>query len=226
MDTIIKGSIYLTDDPGMIANNLDRCKVVNVTENGLFLNHPNSIKATILLPPLDAMMADIDNNIDLLRNIYWQYFLSDEITEFMAIICTVLNRGVNIFMYVPKDEINEFSYIGILLEFIRNVYGIYVGTNTSQFGFDINYTQYIADLLFNNNLLSGEEYLQYSNISIAPIESIVKLDQCFRPYIINKTIDSIREYFSRSTQSCIHILTEDEKYDIIRNYGCNTSSTE
>lgn len=221
---IIKGSLYLTSDISMVANNLDKCKVINVTENGIFLEHPNSIKATILLPPLDAMMADADNDINSLRNIYWSYFLSDDVTEFMAIICTVLNRGVNIFMYIPQEEINEFSFIGILLEYIRTVYGICVGTISSQFGFDINFTQYIADLLFNNNLLPAEEYLQYSNISVAPIESIVKLDQYFRPCIVNKSIDLLRVYFSNKSNPTIHIPTEEEKYAIIREYECNTIS--
>lgn len=221
---IIKGSLYLTSDISMIANNLDKCKIINVTENGIFLDHPNSIKATILLPPLDAMMADADNDINTLRNIYWSYFLSDDVTEFMAVICTVLNRGVNIFMYIPQEEVNEFSFISILLEYIRTVYGICVGTTINQFGFDINFTQYIADLLFNNNLLVAEEYLQYSNISIAPIESIVKLDQYFRPYVLDKSIDSLRFYFSNKAMPSIRIATEEEKYAIIREYECDTIS--
>ena len=222
---IINGSIYLTSDINMIANNIATSKIINVTENAIFLQHQNSVKATILLPPIDAIMADSDNDIDTLHSIYWSYFLSDEVTEFMAIICTVLYKGVNIFMYVPEEEIREFSYIRLLLDYIRLTYGLYVGTPNQQFSFDLNYTQYIADLLFNNNLLSSEEYLMYSNIENAPIESIIKLDQYFNPYIVNKSIDSLRKYFSTKGKDSIRILSEDEKYDIICNYECTKFST-
>lgn len=191
---IINASLYLTSDQNMIANNINNCKVINVTEHGIFLDHPNSVAATIMLPPIDALMADTDNDIASLRNIYWNYLLSDEPTKFMALICTVLNKGINIFMYIPQEEISEFSYIGILMEYIRTVYGLCVGTPQSQFMFDVNYTQYIADLLFNNDLLDANEYLRNANVQIAPIESIIRLDQCLNPYIVNKTVDSIREY--------------------------------
>ena len=221
---IINGSLYLTSDINMIANNLNTSKIINVTENGVFLEHPNSVKATILLPSIDGLMADTDNDINTLRSIYYPYFLSDEPTNFMALICTVLNKGVNIFIYIPEEELREFSYPGLLLEYIRVVYGLCVGTPNNQFMFDLNYTQYIADLLFNNNLLEAEEYLSYTDIYKAPMESIVKLDQYYNPYIVNKNIDSIREYFSNKGNQCIRILREDEKYDIIRDYECNTIS--
>lgn len=219
---IITGSIYLTSDINMIANNINTSKVINITENGVFLDHPNSIKATILLPTIDGLMADTDNDINSLRAIYWNYFLSDEPTTFMALICTVLNKGVNIFMYIPQSELKEFSYPGLLLEFIRVVYGLCIGTPNNQFMFDLNYTQYIADLLFNNNLLEADKYLLYSDIYKAPMESIVKLDQVYNPYIPNKNIESIREYFSHKGTQCIRILREDEKYDIIRDYECSS----
>ena len=77
-----------------------RCKVVNVTENGLFLNHPNSIKATILLPPTQAIIADADDDIQTFQALYYNYLISDEVTEFISIVLYVLYTGVNVLIYI------------------------------------------------------------------------------------------------------------------------------
>lgn len=221
---IINGSIYLTSDPNMIINNINSSKVINVTESPIYVEHPNSVKASILLPPIDALMADQDNNIELLRNIYYRYFVSDEVTEFMAIICAVLNKGVNIFMYVPGEELREFSYVGILLEMISNTYGIYIGTSQRQFAFDSRFNQYIADLLFNNNLLDINIYMKEADFNIAANESIIKLDMILNPPVLYKTIDTLRSYFinGNGRKECIHIVKGDEMDDIIRNYGSSS----
>ena len=190
------GTIYMTSDINMVQNNINSCKVLMVTNEPLFQNHPNRVAATILLPPTQAIIADADDDMQTFEALYYNYLISDEVTEFISIVLYVLYTGVNVLIYIPSEDVKSLSYVGFLLEFLKNNYGIQVGTDAIPYLLDINYLPMIVDMLYLNELISYKDVIMSFSISMISDMSICKMYADSNPYTRCNTPQEMRQYFT------------------------------
>lgn len=153
------GTCYLVTDHNMIQNLAYQSRIVSITEGNPFGNAIQVAEASILMPPYQAMLAQIDGNMDKFVQEYTMYLASTEaVNTFIGIIGKALLNGVNITLFVPHDEAQLF--INILLEYMMAAFGIVVGTESRQFDLlpyastVINRTCYLADVITLNDFLA------------------------------------------------------------------------
>lgn len=198
---MFKGTIYMTSDINIVNNSIANCKVLMVTNEPLLEGHPNRVGATILLPPTQAIIADADDDMMTFQNLYYQYLISDEVTEFITLLFYILNKGVNILMYIPKEDVKSLDYVGFLLAFFMNNYGIQIGTDQAQFSFNPQFEGIVGDMLYLNELIDYDELLMGFNVALLNDATIVKMYNRISPYMLGKpTIMQMREYFIRYQQ--------------------------
>lgn len=193
----LNGTIYVTSDLNMVQSNINTSKVLMVTNEPILEGHPNKVAATILLPPTQAIIADADDDIQTFQTMYYQYLISDEVTEFFSLLFYILHIGVNILMYIPKEDVKSLDYVGFLLAFFTNNYGIQVGTDQIPFAFNPQFEGMIADMLYLNDLIDYVDLLM--NFSVLTINdgSIMKLYNDIRPYVQMQSVIEMRNYFNQ-----------------------------
>ena len=189
------GTIYMTSDLNMIQSNINTCKVLMVTNEPLFEGHQNRVSATILLPPTQAIIADADDDIQTFQSLYYQYLISDEVTEFISLIFFVLHTGINIMIYIPKEDVKSLDYVSFLLGFMMNNYGIQIGTESIPFSFNPNYITVISDMLYLNNLIDYADMITSFPVQSMSDMSISKLYMDINPYSRFDNINDMRNYF-------------------------------
>ena len=105
---ILSGDISWTMDRDFIMNkiiypNIPNTIVLSLDENNMIpKDHPKILGGSILLPPIDALIADADGDEMLFDRIYNNHFNSLEIKEFIGALLAYLHKGGNI-------VINDFT---------------------------------------------------------------------------------------------------------------------
>lgn len=195
MFNCFNGTIYMTSDLNMVQSNINNCKVLMVTNEPLFEGHQNKVAATILLPPTQAIIADADDDMETFQTLYYQYLISDEVTEFISLIFYVLHTGINILLYIPSEDVKSLDYVGFLLSFISNNYGIKIGTDNIPFDFNNNYQSLICDMLYLNDLIDYKDVMMTFPMSIVSSMCIDKLYSEMRPFTRSDDVIFRRNYF-------------------------------
>lgn len=190
------GTIYVTNDINIVQSNINTSKVLMVTNEPILEGHPNRVGATILLPPAQAIIADADDDMQTFQTLYYQYLISDEVTEFFSLIFYILHIGVNVLIYIPKEDMKSLDYVGFLLGFFNNNYGLQVGNEQIPFAFNPQFEGMIADMLYLNDLIDSKDVLMNFSVLTISNESIMKLYEDIRPYTQIQSIDQIRTYFN------------------------------
>ena len=171
-NSIIKGNISITDNfpfiNDLISSMQSNTKIIVLEEEtNLPLNHPNVINGSCLLPPIEALIAEVDGNKPLFESIYNDYLNSPFVFEFMSAIITALHNSINIILYYPG--LNGNIIIQNLLGFIYQRYGIGIGViGYSNTTLNPNYSSLWISYMYITNGISGMEFLYYypENIKI------------------------------------------------------------
>lgn len=190
------GTIYVTNDINIVQSNINTSKVLMVTNEPILEGHPNRVSATILLPPAQAIIADADDDMQTFQTLYYQYLISDEVTEFFSLIFYILHIGVNVLIYIPKEDMKSLDYVGFLLGFFNNNYGLQIGNEQISFAFNPQFEGMIADMLYLNDLIDSKDVLMNFSVLTISNGSIMKLYEDIRPYTQIQSIDQIRAYFN------------------------------
>lgn len=82
----------------------------------------------ILLPPFDALEAELNGDFNLSRQIYFDHLQSQYCSEAFGVILTALYAGKNIMIYIASDEARNLEFSTVFLDFIATVFGIVVST--------------------------------------------------------------------------------------------------
>lgn len=165
-----KGNIVLVQDAdaaiGYVVN--AGYKVIALSEDSdalmQYLGPDNVIKATVLLPPCDAMSALIDNNVELFNNIYMNYLLTnEECVNFQDILILSILRGINLVIYIQKDEL-ELGFFNSFHYHMLTTRGISIGiamTNTPfTYVNDVNFDAANSIRLYNQGWIDALEFMQ------------------------------------------------------------------
>lgn len=84
----------------------------------------------ILLPPFDALDAELNGDFVGAKQIYFAHLQSQYCSEAFAAIFTALYAGKDLMFYISSDEARNLEFSKSFLEFLANVFGVIPGSIT------------------------------------------------------------------------------------------------
>lgn len=191
-------AFLLTDRNGLEATVLSGAKVITVTDADpqLAYQYPNTLNASILLPPYESVSAELDGNKAMAEAVYLSYLNSKEPDTFLSAIFTALVKGISIGIYIPAEDL-EMSFAGTLLGFLYNAYGLSVMTPAIPFAYNNLFdTRNISKMYLYDLIGPGDLFELYPEG--APIEpSIInKLIFDINPVLDDYTFENYMKYFN------------------------------
>lgn len=203
---MLKGNIYITDNINVIRNsNLSLIKVIVMDEDfdDQYMTK-DMIMGTILLPPIEAKIAEVDGDEQKYDYIYSGYLLKPEVERYISAIIAFLYKGGSLMLYI-----NDMDYTNTKKKFVQlmyKLYGIHIGIieeNDPQLAncyYDDTCTPMWMNLIFLADVIYPEEYLYNYPINASIPNNIMnKLMDIMRPLgdSINDRIKYIENYRAR-----------------------------
>lgn len=177
---MLSGNIYITTDMNLATKLATDHKIICIsgeTNNyQQFINLTNTTVGAVLLPPYEASVAEINGDIAAFKQFYYAH-LATNCMDFLAIIIRALFNGDNILIYLTADEM-KMGYIKAFSEFMFNIFGIIIGTESNQCMFNPQYGDYILTVLLKYDLLNPAEFLvRLENVNVLDVDDslIIKL---------------------------------------------------
>lgn len=195
------GSIYITTDPHVVITNSITHNIICMSGDTEFINQYFSMikynNASILLPPYEALGAEVDGEMELFQQIYFDHLSKQLPNELITIILRALYNGKHILLFLTPSEY-EMAYMKYFRIFMQMCYGLYIGDINTQFMFDENYTEPYITTLYMNNLMSYNEYLMMMPrlFTLEDNFPLIKLCNDLNPYNIND-LQSAVDYFNQ-----------------------------
>ncbi|WP_301214362.1 hypothetical protein [uncultured Clostridium sp.] len=159
---LLIGSLNVVTSIEMAINASYSSKVLFIGE--LNNNIPNTfIPCSILLPPYNAINAEINGDIQSYTNEYTCHLgLDRNCFEMFATILVALHQGINITLFIENSELMHYQF---LLNYLQNTYGITAGTEQSMYMYNKAFDASNATILLSymDGYISVEEYLDYIN---------------------------------------------------------------
>lgn len=193
---MFKGTLYMTTDINMVQQMMTTSKVVIIGEP-----EPGVVQATgavvgsVLLPPYQAMMARMDNDMQSFCNIYNDHLFKKESVNFLTVIFRALYNGTNILLYSTQDEYS--LYFQDLYNHVLNNYGVLIGTPTNPFQEYTEFSWKICSLMYMYEVFSIEEFFtNYPQGIDIPDDLIMKLVYEMHPYVEDTSFEGYKKYFS------------------------------
>ena len=149
------GSINIVDDLNLaIQCSGQGCKVIYIGE----LNNnlpPQFITCPMLLPPYEALNAEVDGNMQLYNDIYCQHLncTKECYDTFMTIIVSIF-RGDNIIFYIENGS--DLSHKDFLIGYFMNRFGILLGSENSNFSISPAFLPMLLALIYE---FVGDKYI-------------------------------------------------------------------
>ena len=173
-------------------------KVVDMSEGVI---NPKFLKASLLLPPYEAMEYLIEDKMLEFVTIYFNFLSSPECDYFLSMIYYSLLKGNNVVIYVNNTDsigskilitLGEYmlNTFDIMPEYIQCGYGMYTNNNM----------MILASVLYRiynvYEFIDGYEFLRLypDNISIDNM-SIIKLANDIRPWLEDYSKESYSKFF-------------------------------
>ena len=187
---ILKGSILLATNINQINQVLTRMpdtKIISMSEER-DIDPRYVLSGTILLPPIEAIIAEVDGDEQKYDMIYGRYLFSSNVKEYMASILAYLYKGGKLLLYFPVKEYN--NSINKLLGALLTMYGIHVGIigdpnrDNATYYYDSNLEAFQLDLIyFYTGIIDWREYLYYYPINVPISDQMMNiLFNNIRPY--------------------------------------------
>lgn len=190
---ILSGDIYLTDDIDLVHNIMSYppssgYKIISLDEDGVIdITNPNVIGGSILLPPIDCLIAEQDGDEAEYDRIYDNFFHTQDIFYFMAAIIESLVVGVHLLMYYKSVDADCMT-TNKLSEHIFKNYGIYIGNLrcSAPFYYLEDYTPMWVYSLYKCKFISPYEYLYNMPMGVnIPEDVMEELIDEIKPYATN-----------------------------------------
>lgn len=173
-------------------------KIVAISENNI---DPNFIKASLLLPPFEAMSELVDGNLPGFRAIYWNHLAQRECDFFLCVIYTALISGVKMAIYLDNPDEIGISILSAFSQYMQNSFGII--PDAPQYGsvFMVNSQFALNNLnrVYLHNLIDGREYLMRYPGKGFGVNMV----------ILNKLINDIKPWIKQnSTEEYVKVFAE------------------
>jgi hypothetical protein len=170
ISSLAPGDISITDNLDYVRDVLIQnpypnamVKVLDLEQDSptLPLEHPNVLGGRILLPPIDALIAEQDGDENRYNAIYTKYFQEQSVSAFMEAVISALLLGTTMILYLPNHE--GFATPRKLMDVVGYLYGIHIGVAgevPAQYEVgDVNCVKCWLCGAYKNNALSPREFL-------------------------------------------------------------------
>lgn len=195
---MFRGSINWTSDISQLVN---RPNVTVLVLGEYEVQLPPMIDhmtASILLPPCEATMLQLDGYLKEFEINYVQYLNSPELREYLSILFAGMLYGNHFVLYIGKDEL-ELPFFNILLNYFASYYGVIIGNMSNiPFSHDFNNPN-VINVLMEYNRISTDMYLSYYPLNTPIPEYIAyRLAAYYRMIPANtNVIYTYSEYFTQ-----------------------------
>ena len=161
------GSMSLLFDPKIVCDmmmNNPSVKVISLDEDNAVPmlsdeNNPQVVPGTVLLPPIEAMWAIVDEQEEQFAQAYYMHLVSPECMQYIAALLSAAYRGYNVIFYYPNESDKIINY---LYNFLMTQYGIRLAVNAvNPFAFDKMSVPLYCNSMFSIKGIGIGEYLQY-----------------------------------------------------------------
>lgn|SRR5574344_1231583 len=164
---ILKGEISITDNfpfaRDVLFDGSSTARIINMDEDcaEFHIQHPRLLGGECLLPPMDALIAEQDNNERLYDDIYNAHFNDPYINQFVTALIASLYQGNNLLIYINSFNSNTFKKFYYLFD---ARYGIHMGTmpengQITKCSYDIRCTPLWINMLYDANLINPLQVL-------------------------------------------------------------------
>lgn len=188
--SFLNGTIFITSNKDDVYNtNLLMTKVISMDEDdSIQVNNLGNggIVGTCLLPPIPALIAEIDGNAEMYTKIYQSHLLDAYQQQFISALIAYLYKKGNLLLFLPEMGNNTKE------SFINNMYilyGIHIGELNSLDPRKICYYDERCipiwlNMIYTSRVISYQEYLYQLPLE-APLNN---------PQVIEMLIDEMRPY--------------------------------
>lgn len=180
---IILGSMYITNDPNAaIASVNQTTKCLCISDNPIVPNSDDFIVGAVLLPPVEAKIAEIDGDAEKFFAIYSEYLLSDVPSDFISVLLGWLHKGGNLIVFV--DCMIDDPWVMNFVNHLMIYYGLHLGIigTDVQFIYDPNFNDSNNNILYSAGMITPGEYLANTRLPAFPDFILAKLNEDFRSY--------------------------------------------
>lgn len=172
-------------------------KVIYIVEEPepKFLSHPAIITAGALLPPFEAIQAELDGNIFQSISIYEDYLQKMEADPFISVLIAASIKQVPIGILFGKDEMN-MQFPKMFIDFMYKFYGLVFGIKNKVNPYIIEQMLPI-DLakLYNMNMIDYPTFME-KHPPLPICEMVIsKLVYDVRPTVKVRDMQHYIEYF-------------------------------
>ena len=233
-NSLFEGSLNASNDAGAIPDALASgycvIAVVDVEDSARFMNIPNLVVMSDLLPPPSSITAYIDGNSIMGRSIYISYLADKGREQSIVNILQVLYghrefiKRNDILLYTDYEPDIEFHILDTLAEFFCNTFGIVINPYKSKSINNIrnNVTDFIiANVLFSNGKINKYEYAMMVPAQLKPTAesmSILLSDINYQPGSLHdaavtsmKYLEQLREEVKSNYRHKSPIIIANEK---------------
>lgn len=158
-------------------------------------NNPSSLGASILLPPYEAMIYELDNSYEAADQLYIDHLNSDVCTRYINAILTAVIAHIPVAIYFGPEEI-EMRIIKTFINFLFNSYGLVIGIQGKVSPYvDERYLPIILSRLYSDNIIDYETFM--INHPLLPIDPnvIYKMALDVNPLVRENTPKAYYDYF-------------------------------
>lgn len=163
-------------------------KVIYIVEEpkALFIKHPATITAGVLLPPVEAIHAELDGFGDTAYSIYEQYLKQSEAAIYVNILLTAAVLGNPIGLMFGKDEL-ELDFPKMFINYLYNNYGLVIGVaNRIQSYIEEAFMPVVLATLMNADMIDYPAFIMLHPVNYPIL-----------PMVIPKLVNEIRPLLSK-----------------------------
>lgn len=160
---IIAGKIDITNNwdivYGVLRDPSSPVIVVDMNEDNdpnIPKDHPRVIGGSCLIPPMEALIAAADGEVDVFRLIYGEHFMSPFIDSYVGAIIIALMTGKQLLISYN----DELGIVNELINIFYSRYGIKIGViGESEGAFDPTCVPIWLQYMYRENTITGNEFL-------------------------------------------------------------------
>lgn len=176
-------------------------KVIYIVEDAamMYKTHPAIITAGALLPPMEALQAELGGDIAQASMIYASYLMSQEAAMYVSIILAAAIKQIPIGIMFGPDELN-MQFPKMFMEYLFSNFGLVVGVQNRVNPYIVyEALPFTLANLYCMNLIDYPTYLEKhpSNLPINQM-AISKLAIDVNPLVGERSFESYMKYFENA----------------------------
>lgn len=160
---VLTGTIQWTTDLGSLIN-FPGHTILNLAELDNFPPMIDVIPASILLPPYEAAVLQLDGMLKEFEYQYILYLESPDVRKYMSMLFKGLMLGKHFIIYLGKDEI-ELPFFGILCNYFATRYGVVIGGPNQPYSHNVA-NPAVIETLYEFDLIDHNTFLMYYPLGV------------------------------------------------------------